>query len=87
MSCEYNLFNDWFQEFDNELRAIADKITDNKLKLAEIDANLVEIKKQLVILNKLKFLESVDVSVMSDEEKKSTYQAIQAELFDSLASN
>lgn len=85
MSCEYNLFNDWFQEFDNKLRTIADKITDNKLKLAEIGDDLVAIEKQLIILNKLKFLESVDISVMSDVEKMSAYGAIQAELFDSLS--
>ena len=86
MSCEYNLFNDWFGEFDGKLGAIADKITDNKLKLAEIGDDLVEIEKQLIILNKLKFLESVDVTVMSEDEKMSSYQAIMSELFDSLAS-
>ena len=85
MSCEYNLFNDWFAEFDDELRTIADKISDNKLELNKIDADLVAIKKQLLILNKLKFLESVDVSIMSEDEKKSVYGAIQAELFDSLS--
>lgn len=87
MSCEYNLFNDWFAEFDDKLRTIADKITDNKLELNKIDADLVAIKKQLIILNKLKFLESVDVNIMSEDEKKSAYGAIQAELFDFLASN
>lgn len=87
MSCEYNLFNDWFGEFDGKLRTIADKITDNKLKLAEIGDDLVATEKQLIILNKLKFLESVDVSVMSEDEKKSAYEAIKTELFDSLASN
>lgn len=85
MSCEYNLFNDWFGEFDTKLRTIADKITDNKLKLAEIGDDLVAIEKQLIILNKLKFLESVDISVMSEAEKMSAYGAIQAELFDSLS--
>ena len=85
MSCEYNLFNDWFTEFDDKLRTIADKIADNKLELNKIDADLVAIKKQLIILNKLKFLESVDVSIMSEDEKKSVYGAIQAELFDSLS--
>lgn len=85
MSCEYNLFNDWFAEFDDKLRTIADKIADNKLELNKIDADLVAIKKQLLILNKLKFLESVDVSIMSEDEKKSVYGAIQAELFDSLS--
>ena len=85
MSCEYNLFNDWFAEFDDKLRTIADKIADNKLELNKIDADLVAIKKQLIILNKLKFLESVDVSIMSEDEKKSVYGAIQAELFDSLS--
>lgn len=85
MSCEYNLFNDWFAEFDDKLRTIADKIADNKLELNKIDADLVAIEKQLIILNKLKFLESVDISVMSDVEKKSAYGAIQAELFDSLS--
>lgn len=84
MSCEYNLFNDWFGEFDGKLRTIADKITDNKLELIKLDADLVAIEKQLVILNKLKFLESVDISVMSESDKKSAYQAVQAELFDSL---
>lgn len=87
MSCEYNLFNDWFAEFDDKLRTIADKIADNKLELIKLDADLVAIKKQLIILNKLKFLESVDVSIMSEDEKKSAYGAVQAELFDSLASN
>ena len=87
MSCEYNLFNDWFEEFDDKLRTIADKIGDNKLELNKIDADLVAIEKQLIILNKLKFLESADVSVMSEAEKMSAYGAIQAELFDSLASN
>lgn len=81
MSCEYNLFNDWFGEFDGKLRTIADKITDNKLKLTEIGDDLVEIEKQLIILNKLKFLESVDVTVMSEDEKMSSYQAIMSELF------
>lgn len=85
MSCEYNLFNDWFAEFDDKLRTIADKIADNKLELNKIDADLVAIKKQLIILNKLKFLESVDISIMSEDEKKSVYGAIQAELFDSLS--
>lgn len=87
MSCEYNLFNDWFGEFDTKLRTIADKIGDNKLELNKIDADLVAIKKQLIILNKLKFLESADVSIISEDEKKSAYRAIQAELFDFLASN
>ena len=87
MSCEYNLFNDWFAEFDDKLRTIADKIADNKLELNKIDADLVAIKKQLIILNKLKFLESVDVNIMSEDEKKSAYGVIQAELFDFLASN
>lgn len=87
MSCEYNLFNDWFAELDDKLRTIADKIADNKLELNKLDADLVAIKKQLIILNKLKFLESVDVSIMSEDEKKSAYGAIQAELFDFLASN
>ena len=85
MSCEYNLFNDWFGEFDGKLRTIADKITDNKLELIKLDADLVAIEKQLVILNKLKFLESVDVSIMDEAEQKSAYEAIQAELFDSLS--
>lgn len=84
MSCEYNLLNDWFGEFDGKLRTIADKITDNRLELIRLDADLVAIEKQLVILNKLKFLESVDVTVMSEDEKMSAYQAVQAELFDSL---
>lgn len=84
MSCEYNLFNDWFGEFDGKLRTIADKITDNKLELIKLDADLVAIEKQLVILNKLKFLESVDVTIMSEDEKMSAYEAVQAELFDSL---
>lgn len=85
MSCEYNLFNDWFGEFDTKLRTIADKIVDNKLEFNKIGADLVVIKKQLIILNKLKFLESADVSVMSEAEKMSAYGAIQAELFDSLS--
>lgn len=85
MSCEYNLFNDWFAEFDDKLRTIADKIADNKLELNKIDADLVAIEKQLIILNKLKFLESANVSVMSEAEKMSAYGAIQAELFDSLS--
>lgn len=85
MSCEYNLFNDWFAEFDDKLRTIADKIADNKLELNKIDADLVAIEKQLIILNKLKFLESADISVMSEAEKMSAYGAIQAELFDSLS--
>lgn len=85
MSCEYNLFNDWFAEFDDKLRTIADKIADNKLELNKIGADLVAIKKQLIILNKLKFLESANVSVMSEAEKMSAYGAIQAELFDSLS--
>ncbi len=84
MSCEYNLFNDWFGEFDGKLRTIADKITDNKLELIKLDADLVAIEKQLIILNKLKFLESVDISVMSEAERKSAYEAVQAELFGSL---
>lgn len=84
MSCEYHMFNDWFSEFDGKLRTIADKITDNKLELIRLDADLVAIEKQLVILNKLKFLESVDISVMSESDKKSAYEAVQAELFDSL---
>lgn len=85
MSCEYNLFNDWFAEFDDKLRTIADKIADNKLELNKIGDDLVAIEKQLIILNKLKFLESVDISVMSEAEKMSAYGAIQAELFDSLS--
>lgn len=85
MSCEYNLFNDWFGEFDTKLRTIADKIADNKLELNKLDADLVAIEKQLIVLNKLKFLESVDISVMSDVEKMSAYRAIQAELFNSLS--
>ena len=85
MGCEYNLFNDWFAEFDNELITIADKIADNKLELNRLDADLVAIEKQLIILNKLKFLESVDVTVMSEDEKKSAYEAVQAELFNSLS--
>lgn len=85
MSCEYNLFNDWFGEFDTKLRTIADKIADNKLELNKIGADLIAIKKQLIILNKLKFLESADVSVMSEAEKMSAYGAVQAELFDSLS--
>lgn len=84
MSCEYHMFNDWFSEFDGKLRTIADKITDNKLELIRLDADLVAIEKQLIILNKLKFLESVDVTIMSEDEKMSAYQAVQAELFDSL---
>ena len=87
MSCEYNLFNDWFSEFDDKLRTIADKIGDNKLELNKIDAELKKKKKQLIILNKLKFLESADVSIISEDEKRSAYRAIQAELFDFLASN
>lgn len=87
MSCEYNLFNDWFAEFDDKLRTIADKIADNKVELNKLDADLVAIEKQLIILNKLKFLESADISVMSEAEKMSAYGAIQAELFDFLASN
>lgn len=82
MSCEYNLFNDWFGEFDTELRTIADKIADNKLELNELDADLVAIKKQLIILNKLKFLESVDISIMNEAEKMSAYEAIMSELFE-----
>ena len=85
MSCEYNLFNDWFAEFDDKLRTIADKIADNKVELNKLDADLVAIEKQLIILNKLKFLESADISVMSEAEKMSAYGAIQAELFDSLS--
>ena len=87
MSCEYNLFNDWFAGFDDELRTIADKISDNKLELNKLDADLVAIEKQLIILNKLKFLESADVSIISEAEKRSAYGAVQAELFDFLASN
>ena len=75
------------QLVNDKLRTIADKIADNKLELNKIDADLVAIKKQLIILNKLKFLESVDVNIMSEDEKKSAYGAIQAELFDFLASN
>ena len=56
MNCEYNLFNDWFAEIDGKLVIIADKIADNKLELNGLDADLVAIEKQLIILNKLKFL-------------------------------
>lgn len=82
MNCEYNLFNDWFAEIDGKLVIIADKIADNKLKLNGLDADLVAIEKQLIILNKLKFLESVDITVMSEDEKMSSYQAIMSELFE-----
>lgn len=82
MSCEYNLFNDWFGEIDGRLEIIADKIADNKLELNGLDADLVAIKKQLIILNKLKFLESVDVSIMSEADKMSAYEAIMSELFE-----
>lgn len=82
MSCEYNLFNDWFGEFDGKLGTIADKIADNKLELNGLDADLVAIEKQLIILNKLKFLESVDIGVMDEAEQKSAYEAIKIELFE-----
>lgn len=82
MGCEYNLLNDWFGEIDSRLGIIADKIADNKLELNGLDADLVAIKKQLIILNKLKFLESVDVTVMSEAEKMSAYEAIMSELFE-----
>lgn len=85
MNCEYNLFNDWFGEFDTKLELIAEKIADNKFELSidELDIDLDAIEKQLTISNKLKFLGAVGIDIMTEAEQTSAYQAIKAELFSS----
>lgn len=88
MNCEYNLFNDWFGEFDGKLETIAENISDNKLELNidELDIDLDAIEKQLTIANKLKLLESVGIDIMTEAEQKSAYEALKSELFDSASS-
>ena len=58
------------------------RISDNPIT---VHSNIYEPDYVVVVDDTL--LESVDVNIMSEDEKKSAYGAIQAELFDFLASN
>jgi hypothetical protein len=81
-SCNYRLLNDIYNAIV-ELSDISTKLEDLDLsfKIDELDIDLDNLERQLVISNKLKFLELVGTDIMPEEQQISTYNDIKEELF------
>ena len=83
-SCNYRVLNDIYNTIEEQLTTISEKIENLELVLdvAELDVDLDNLEKQLLISNKLKLLELVGVDVMTEEEQLAAYAAIKSDLFD-----
>lgn len=82
-SCDYYVLQDIYETIDTKLDTIASNIADNKfeLNIDELDIDLDNIEKQLLIANKLALLDAVGVDIMTEEEQKAAYTEIADELF------
>ena len=82
-SCNYRLLNDLYTSVDTNLESIAEKLDnfDVSLKIDELDLDLDNLEKQLLINNKLRLLELVGIDIMTEEEQLAAYQDIKNEIF------
>lgn len=82
-SCNYRLLNDLYTSVDTNLESIAEKLdaVDVSLKIDELDLDLDNLERQLLINNKLRLLELVGIDVMTEEEQLAAYQDIKNEIF------
>ena len=82
-SCNYRLLNDLYTSMDTNLESIAEKLDnfDVSLKIDELDLDLDNLERQLLINNKLRLLELVGIDVMTEEEQLAAYQDIKNEIF------
>ena len=82
-SCNYRLLNDLYTSVDTNLESIAEKLdaVDVSLKIDELDLDLDNLERQLLINNKLRLLELVGIDIMTEEEQKAAYQSIKNEIF------
>ena len=82
-SCTYHLINDLYEAMDTDLKDIATKLDEMELNInvEELDLDLDNIEKQLIINNKLRLLELIGIDIMTEEEQIEAYQAIKEELF------
>ena len=87
-SCNYRLLNDLYTSVDTNLESIAEKLdaVDVSLKIDELDLDLDNLERQLLINNKLRLLELVGIDIMTEEEQKAAYQSIKNEIFASSVS-
>lgn len=84
-SCNYYLINDLYEAVDTDLKDISSKLEEMELSInvEDLDLDLDNIEKQLIINNKLRLLELIGIDIMTEEEQKSAYEAIKEELFPS----
>ena len=82
-SCNYRLLNDLYNSVDTNLEGIAQKLDelDVSLKIDEIDLDLDNLERQLLIAYQLKLLELVGIDIMTEEEQTAAYESIKNEIF------
>ena len=77
------MINDGFEAIEAKLEDIANSVSSVEIqaKIDELDIDLDNLEKQLLINNKLRLLELVGIDIMTEEEQTAAYQAIKEELF------
>lgn len=82
-SCNYHMINDGFSAIESKLEEIANSVSSVEIqaKIEELDIDLDNLERQLLINNRLRLLELVGIDIMTEEEQKAAYEAIKNELF------
>lgn len=82
-SCNYHMINDGFEAIESKLEEIANSVSSVEIqaKIDELDIDLDNLERQLLISNKLKLLELIGIDVMTEEEQLACYIDIKNELF------
>ena len=88
-SCNYHMINDGFEAIESKLEEIANSVSSVEIqaKIDELDIDLDNLERQLLISNKLKLLELIGIDVMTEEEQLACYIDIKNELFAPSASD
>ena len=84
-NCTYHLINDFYNQNHEDMANLAEKIENIQLTIdiEELDVDLDNLEKQLVISNKIKLLEAVGTDIMPEEDQISAYRALVDEVFNS----
>lgn len=84
-NCTYHLINDFYNQNHEDMANLAEKIENIQLTIdiEELDIDLDNLEKQLVISNKIKLLEAVGTDIMPEEDQISAYRALVDEVFNS----
>lgn len=87
-NCTYHLINDFYNQNHEDMANLAEKIENIQLTIdiEELDIDLDNLEKQLVISNKIRLLEAVGTDIMPEEDQISAYRALVDEVFNSEAS-